>query len=71
MTTTQLHGSRRTAGGRTAREQAAAMAAAASELVPWLAAAARVALGSTQWGRTADFCARSLCSVAPWRARFL
>ena len=41
MTTTQLHGSRRrTAGGRTAREQAAAeVAAAASELVPWLAAA--------------------------------
>ena len=61
------------AGGRAARtalEQAAAVAAAARELVPWLATAARVALGSTQWGRTADFCAHSLCSVAPWRERF-
>ena len=59
------------AGSRTAQEQAAAVAAAARELVPWLATAARVALGSTQWGRTADFCAHSLCSVAPWRERFL
>ena len=57
-------------GGCTAREQAAVVAAAARELVPWLATAARVALGSTQWGRTADFCAHSLCSVAPWRERF-
>ena len=46
------------------REQAAAVAAAARELVPWLAAAALVALGSTQTFALTRY------ALAPWRERF-
>ena len=52
--------------GRTARpEQAASVAAAARELVPWLAAAALVALGSTL-----QTFALTRYALAPWRERF-